>query len=930
MNIKLKKVIKLDLARLLQGLSFAKIPTKLEAKLVDENYPLEEYLKDEEAIQCYKDMNKNAKKYFNKNKIKQLIKYITEEPKNDDYFIGHKFPYISCEMLKSECPYIQDLFVLTDNEYNEKYKNSEQNKININEKSIDKIDKNKKEDEKKDEEDTKEEDKKDEEKGEEEDKNKRIDAIEGEEKEDNIDLVKKPEKDEDKNEKVVESAKEDNKIDEMPEKENNKDTNDIKGKKENNNNTLVRNELFDLLLNYVMTDKTELNDVLNGYFTAVLSSLLDKYKYKLILYLYILRKDALDKISFFSYQSSLANISNKILNIDDIFNNDTANNANIKDDSIKYYSQLLNEKKDEILKYRNELVSKLILSISNEGIKNLELGTLFSLLLTLNQVKSIVKHIVNDQKVYYHIFEILDKNIANINEKEQKVYDFFILFLKELFSTLVLSKSEFNLIGTISSDKISEIIEGKKDNLNFFTYYISILTIILKFNFVENSEHKLGRRNHFIIDLVFQTFIYMREMPMIIDTILIKTDFIKKSIDFFFKYQLNNIYQHKFVKLFIIYLENEAEHSILRDYLFKEIKFHEKLADYINNEENIAQRPLKENKEEIDNKNNSRKENDNKKEGDNEKGENKEDIENKEKENIIDEKKDKKEDIKNRENNEKENIIIEKEVKILEKENEYGIKEEDRKENEINNKEKKIIEKDKANIENVKKSNDNINNDNKIIEEKNEKEEENIKTDFVLNKKKSKKEKSLIYPYIIELSYKIQTIIGLKTFDEKEQKDLGILNLGNFEFVKDENSVKTKINIVISDKLKEIIQLSEKWKTTFEKKIMPVIRRYESKLYAIKEIEKPKENASNANNIINLLNMITNSLKSKTEELKNKKKEEKIEDMKNKNNSNDEKNKDKCDNYEVEHKEYNDNNYWQVKTESLINEKEMEDIINNL
>ena len=74
--------------------------------------------------------------------------------------------------------------------------------------------------------------------------------------------------------------------------------------------------------------------------------------------------------------------------------------------------------------------------------------------------------------------------------------------------------------------------------------------------------------------------------------------------------------------------------------------------------------------------------------------------------------------------------------------------------------------------------------------------------------------------------------------------------------------------------------------------------------------------------------MLTNSLKSKAEELQNKKTEENIEGMKNAIND-DEKNK---DNYEmgIEHKEYNDNNFWQVKTESLINEKEMEDIINSL
>ena len=227
-------MINFDLAKLLQGLSFAKIPTKLEAKLVDENYPLEEYLKDSEAIQCYKDMNKNAKKYFNKNKIKQLIKYIIEEPKNDDYFIGHKYPYISCEMLKSECPYIQDLFVLTDDEYNEKYKNSEQSveqKEKVEVKIIDEIDENKKEEDKKDEEETKEEDKKDEEK--EEDKNQRMDVKKYEkmdETEDKEKEEKKGKKDEVEKEKDVENIKEDNKIVEISEKsqkEKNKDNKDI-------------------------------------------------------------------------------------------------------------------------------------------------------------------------------------------------------------------------------------------------------------------------------------------------------------------------------------------------------------------------------------------------------------------------------------------------------------------------------------------------------------------------------------------------------------------------------------------------------------------------------------------------------------------------------------------------------------------------------
>ena len=64
----------INLKSLLQGFSILKEGTQLDSKLSDINYPLEDYLNDQEAIQCYKDMRINTKKYFNKNRVKQLIK----------------------------------------------------------------------------------------------------------------------------------------------------------------------------------------------------------------------------------------------------------------------------------------------------------------------------------------------------------------------------------------------------------------------------------------------------------------------------------------------------------------------------------------------------------------------------------------------------------------------------------------------------------------------------------------------------------------------------------------------------------------------------------------------------------------------------------------------------------------------------------------
>jgi len=93
----------------------------LEKKISDTEYPLEEYLKDDSAILCVENMGKNVEKYFNSERIKQLIKFVTEEPEEEDQLRGHKFPYVACEILKSNCPFISKRFVLNEQEYDEEF-----------------------------------------------------------------------------------------------------------------------------------------------------------------------------------------------------------------------------------------------------------------------------------------------------------------------------------------------------------------------------------------------------------------------------------------------------------------------------------------------------------------------------------------------------------------------------------------------------------------------------------------------------------------------------------------------------------------------------------------------------------------------------------------------------------------------------------------
>ena len=96
--------------------------TELEKKLLDLNLTLEEYLNHPDAIQCFKDMKENAQKYFDRNKIKELIKYIIEEPKEDEYNKGQKYPFIACEMLTNSNKRIQEMIIFTEEDFNNKYK----------------------------------------------------------------------------------------------------------------------------------------------------------------------------------------------------------------------------------------------------------------------------------------------------------------------------------------------------------------------------------------------------------------------------------------------------------------------------------------------------------------------------------------------------------------------------------------------------------------------------------------------------------------------------------------------------------------------------------------------------------------------------------------------------------------------------------------
>ena len=133
-------------------------------KLKDPNSTLEDFLKDDELLQELKSQNNDLINFFNKEKIKEMLNYITKE-QEDDKLKGYKFPFICSQIFGLEIDNIMKYFFITNKEMQELDKNNIPNNQEIKKEGEDKKDgeKDKKEEEKEKKEEEK--DKTEEEKG---------------------------------------------------------------------------------------------------------------------------------------------------------------------------------------------------------------------------------------------------------------------------------------------------------------------------------------------------------------------------------------------------------------------------------------------------------------------------------------------------------------------------------------------------------------------------------------------------------------------------------------------------------------------------------------------------------------------------------------------------------------------------------------------
>ena len=112
-----------------------------------------------------------------------------------------------------------------------------------------------------------------------------------------------------------------------------------------------------------------------------------------------------------------------------------------------------------------------------------------------------------------------------------------------------------------------------------------------------------------------------------------------------------------------------------------------------------------------------------------------------------------------------------------------------------------------------------------------------------INLKSGKSINSGVYPHVIDLIYKIQSVSGLDIFTKKEKAELNIKNYGEFEFPKDEKSNKFLKLINRSTNINNILKNCQKWDDVTKNIVFPLIKVYEGQLSKKKkEIEVEESN----------------------------------------------------------------------------------------
>ena len=618
----------------------------IDKKLKDPNTTVEDLLKEEELLQEFRSQNEKLISFFDKDKVKHLLDYIIKE-QEDEKEKGYKFPFLCSQIFGLEIDNIMKYFFITnkqmeeeknkekeqkenantqkdanntnneqkgtettsetkdkekkegtDNDNKEKKGEEEQKEKEKNEENITneikeeaKKENNIKEEAKKDnevkEEVKKEEAKKDNEVKEEVKKEEEKKEDEKKEDEKKEEVKKHEKKEEEKKENEVKKEDDKKEGEEEKEKEDNEENEDEKSEPESTENKI---ELLDYFFSFLPEEsEIKLNYVLSGYFSSLITNLLNVNPKVFLKYIYTERKEVLDKMITHCYRKSISDILSKLLFFENYLQNDPIDEETKND---------MNETRNMLF---TDIFTKIDIDMDNEDLASIYyfITGLFDPT-NLEEEKPIFEEIVNNRRImkalitkpFYNLdlITITDDNLEKMINRRKNfsiIIDIIIFFLNyikklKLERPTSISDSKFIINHTRLSEEIFNNLEFLLKN-NFNKKNIDEKSVLQSFN--EYQLKPLGEYKIKIIDLLHHLVPYFRNISKFFDEILIDTEFFKNAFEYLYEYEWNNIYQESLLNLFKVLLDNADYHQLIQDHLFNTLKIVEIIKTHTNKEE---------------------------------------------------------------------------------------------------------------------------------------------------------------------------------------------------------------------------------------------------------------------------------------------------------------------------------------------------------
>ena len=356
-------------------------------------------------------------------------------------------------------------------------------------------------------------------------------------------------------------------------------------------------EILDYLFSFLIDD-SELNYVLCGYFSSLMTNLFNINYISIVKYLFTKRKDILKRFVYHSYRKSIAEALCKIIKYEDKFNEE----INKNDYDQKEFSII-----------RMQIIKDIFEKIEI----NMETEKLYSISFIINDLiesKKIFDLMVNNKSI---INSLINKQLNNINLIKKENEKDEIIFNNKKNNFIIIIDIIINWLNNINihdmqmpmllyevnddfNDEDDLVQQGDNDNaipeLHHTTLsqaLFDILPNLIKTNFNkinQNTDNNVNNEENFmiqsyndyklkplglykikIVDLLTSLITYCKNIPNELDNLLINSNFFENAFNYIFEYQWNNLYQESFfqlLKTLLSYNKDYPYHEISADYLF--------------------------------------------------------------------------------------------------------------------------------------------------------------------------------------------------------------------------------------------------------------------------------------------------------------------------------------------------------------------------